>query len=76
LRVGCRPERRKLEKCSDYRDLDYDYSKCAKIRKNLKECQEALNYFYYSSRKEEIFQYNKIYKNNNIEKEINIQKNI
>ena len=39
--------------------LDYDYAKCAKIKKEIENCKEALYYFYYSSKKEEIFQYNK-----------------
>ena len=29
--------------------LDYDYAKCAKIKKEIENCKEALYYFYYSS---------------------------
>ena len=39
-------------------DLDYNYASCAKIKKEMEDCQEALYFYYYSSRKEEIFQYN------------------
>ena len=57
IRVGCRPLKRKYDKCVvEYDELSY--SKCKMLNSQLKECYNALYSIYYVGKKDELLQTN------------------